>query len=137
MPFTIQECEAAMKSTRLFHAVLIALFAITLNQVALAESGSFSKTLTVSDAPTVFLTTGSGGIQLDGAEGKVSAHTGSGHIKLQNVNGGLDASTGSGGIEAEGTAKTDWDLHTGSGGIHVRMPSQAGYKVDAHSGSGS
>src|SRR5438309_1121229 len=64
MPFTISNVRQAMKSTRLFHAVLIALFAVTLNQVALAESatGSFSKTLTVSDAPNVLITTGSGNI---------------------------------------------------------------------------
>jgi DUF4097 and DUF4098 domain-containing protein YvlB len=101
-----------------------------------AESGSGH--LRVSRISNeVHLNTGSGSIELDGAEGNVSAHTGSGHIKLFKVNGGLEASTGSGGIEAEGLAKSDWDLHTGSGGIRVRMPSQSGFKVDAHSGSGT
>jgi DUF4097 and DUF4098 domain-containing protein YvlB len=100
-----------------------------------AESGSGG--IRVSKiANEVHLNTGSGGIQLDGAEGKVTAHTGSGHIRLNNVNGGLDASTGSGGIEAEGNATRDWELHTGSGGIRVRLPQQAGFKLDAHSGSG-
>ncbi|MCU1287001.1 MAG: hypothetical protein JWO13_3351 [Acidobacteriales bacterium] len=100
-----------------------------------AESGS-GRIRVNKIASEVKLQTGSGGIELNGAEGNVNAHTGSGHIRLYNINGGLNASTGSGGVEAEGNAKGDWDIHTGSGGIRVKVPSQAGFRVDAQSGSG-
>jgi DUF4097 and DUF4098 domain-containing protein YvlB len=55
-----------MKSTRAFRSVLIAVFALTLTQVALAAdaSGSFSKTLTVSGTPEISITTGSGRINV-------------------------------------------------------------------------
>ncbi len=62
--------------------------------------------------------------------------TGSGSIRLNDVHGILRAHSGSGSINIEGQPTGDWSMVAGSGGIVVRLPAQAGFNLDAHTGSG-
>ena len=81
--------------------------------------------------------TGSGSIKLEQTgpgDGKVE--TGSGSVELQNVRGALRVRTGSGDITAQGQPSGEWSLHTGSGRILVRLPSGAGFELNAHTSSG-
>jgi hypothetical protein len=81
--------------------------------------------------------TGSGNLQLSQtAPGPVKVTTGSGTAQLSGLRGSLYAQTGSGGITADGQPTGDWILHAGSGDLTVRIPSSAGFDLDAHSGSG-
>ncbi|HET7871399.1 MAG TPA: DUF4097 family beta strand repeat-containing protein [Terriglobales bacterium] len=82
--------------------------------------------------------TGSGEIELNQvAAGDVTAHAGSGNVKIRGVKGGLRADTGSGDIDAEGEVLHDWRLGAGSGNITLKVPSQASFNLDAHTGSGT
>jgi hypothetical protein len=82
--------------------------------------------------------TGSGDVTLEQeAPGDVVAKTGSGSVRLQNVRGGVEARTGSGEVEVNGEPTGNWEIHTGSGSINLRLPSQAGFDLDARSSSGS
>jgi DUF4097 and DUF4098 domain-containing protein YvlB len=56
---------------------------------------------------------------------------------LRGVKGSLRAETGSGDIEAEGEIAHDWRLGAGSGNIHLKLPSQASFDLDARTSSGS
>lgn len=84
------------------------------------------------------LTTGSGNIrltQIGSGDGRVS--TGSGNLILSGVKGGVHGSSGSGSITVDGQPSRDWSLHTGSGNIRLRVPSSAGFDLDAHTDSGA
>ncbi len=82
--------------------------------------------------------TGSGSIELEQtAAGDVDVQTGSGGISLRGVKGRLRARAGSGSILAEGTPTGEWLLHSGSGGVTLRLPADAGFELDASTGSGS
>jgi len=81
--------------------------------------------------------TGSGGVTLSQTgNGDVDISTGSGTIRATGVSGGLRIHTGSGGITAEGQQSGRWDLETSSGSITIRLPENAGFDLNAHSGSG-
>ncbi len=81
--------------------------------------------------------TGSGDIELRATgPGAVRAEAGSGSVELHGVSGSLNAQTGSGNIEAEGTPEGPWVVHTGSGSVRLRLPQQASFELDAHTGSG-
>ena len=81
--------------------------------------------------------TGSGGIELRATgPGAVRAEAGSGNVELHGVSGSLNAQTGSGNIEAEGAPEGPWIVHTGSGSVRLRLPQQASFELDAHTGSG-
>jgi DUF4097 and DUF4098 domain-containing protein YvlB len=81
--------------------------------------------------------TGSGNLRLSqSAPGAVKVTTGSGTAQLSHIRGSLRAQTGSGGISAEGEPTGDWVLHAGSGDLTVRLPSTAGFDLNARSGSG-
>lgn len=81
--------------------------------------------------------TGSGGIELRATgPGNVRAEAGSGNVELHGIRGSLNAQTGSGSIEAEGAPEGPWIVHTGSGSVRLRLPQQAGFELDAHTGSG-
>ena len=67
----------------------------------------------------------------------IDVGTGSGGIRLENVRGALRASAGSGHISAGGQMAGEWNLRTGSGGVDVRLPSDAAFDLEAHTGSGS
>jgi hypothetical protein len=82
--------------------------------------------------------TGSGSIELEQtAAGDVDVQTGSGGITLRGVKGRLHARTGSGSISAEGVPSAEWRLHSGSGGVTLRLPADAGFELEASTGSGS
>jgi hypothetical protein len=104
----------------------------------------------------VHATTGSGNIRAHGIAGGLSAHTGSGTveyeqtapgdvdietgsggIEVRGVHGAVHARAGSGHIEVEGSPTGDWRLHTGSGGVTLRLPADAGFELDASTGSGT
>lgn len=82
--------------------------------------------------------TGSGHITLDqSAPGSVRAETGSGGLDLRGVRGSLEATAGSGTISAEGDPTGSWNVHTGSGSVHLKLASDTGFDLDAHTNSGS
>jgi DUF4097 and DUF4098 domain-containing protein YvlB len=82
-------------------------------------------------------TTGSGGVTLSqNASGDVDISTGSGTVRASGIRGGLRIHTGSGGITAEGEQAGRWDLEASSGSITIRLPENAGFDLNAHSGSG-
>ncbi len=82
--------------------------------------------------------TGSGSVTLlETAPGDVDVSTGSGSLRLEGVHGALHASTASGNILVEGEGEGSWRLSTASGNVTVRLPSQQGYTLHAHTVSGS
>ena len=82
--------------------------------------------------------TGSGHLALEqSAPGSVRAESGSGGLELHHLHGTLRAQTGSGSIQADGEATGEWMVRTGSGGIELRMPQNASFDLNAHTGSGS
>jgi DUF4097 and DUF4098 domain-containing protein YvlB len=82
--------------------------------------------------------TGSGNVELtQTAPGDVEAETGSGNIALHGVHGRIRAHAGSGSVTAEGSPTGDWSLHTASGSVTVRLPADAGFNLEASSGSGN
>jgi DUF4097 and DUF4098 domain-containing protein YvlB len=119
-----------------------------------AHSGSGSQTVTGITGP-VNVSTGSGSIRLTDIRGGVHANTGSGGVMLTQAgagdvdittgSGSVDASgirgalrvhTGSGRITVQGEQTGRWDLDTGSGSVNIRLPQNAGFDLNAHSGSG-
>jgi DUF4097 and DUF4098 domain-containing protein YvlB len=82
--------------------------------------------------------TGSGTVELEQtAPGDVNISTGSGGIEIRGVDGALNARAGSGTIRIDGKVSGPWNLVTGSGSIHLRLPPDAAFDLDAHTGSGS
>jgi DUF4097 and DUF4098 domain-containing protein YvlB len=82
--------------------------------------------------------TGSGHLTLEqSAPGSVHAETGSGGLELRNVKGSLQASAGSGDVRVEGEATGGWMVRTGSGSVQLKLPGNASFDLDAHTGSGS
>jgi DUF4097 and DUF4098 domain-containing protein YvlB len=81
--------------------------------------------------------TGSGHLSLEQtAPGSVRAQTGSGGLELRNVHGSLQAQAGSGSIRADGEATGEWVVRTGSGSVQLRLPQNASFDLNAHTGSG-
>jgi putative adhesin len=81
--------------------------------------------------------TGSGGVTLSQTgNGDVDISTGSGTVRANGIRGALRIHSGSGGITAEGEQTGRWDLDTSSGSITIRLPENAGFDLNAHSGSG-
>lgn len=82
--------------------------------------------------------TGSGHLTLEqSAAGSVHAQTGSGGLELRHVKGSLQAEAGSGDVTVEGEATGEWMVRTGSGSVQLRLPNNASFDLDAHTGSGS
>jgi DUF4097 and DUF4098 domain-containing protein YvlB len=80
---------------------------------------------------------GSGDIRLEiTGSGDARVHTGSGDIELRGVNGTLQVEAGSGDVRVEGAQTGTWDVRTGSGNVELRLPDQAGYDLQASTGSG-
>ena len=88
-------------------------------------------------AGAITAVTGSGDIRLEQtAPGDVRVETGSGGAEVSGVRGGLDARAGSGSITVSGEPTSEWRLHSGSGTLTVRLTSQVGFDLDAHTSSG-
>jgi len=82
--------------------------------------------------------TGSGSVTLrQTAAGEVDVSTGSGTLELSGVRGPVRAQTASGNINVEGVGEGNWRLSTASGSVAVRLPSQQGFTLRAHTVSGS
>jgi len=80
---------------------------------------------------------GSGDIHLETkGGGDARVHTGSGDIDLRGIHGGLSVEAGSGDVNVEGTQTSPWEIRTGSGNVELTLPSQAGYELQASTGSG-
>jgi len=104
----------------------------------------------------VNVSTGSGSITAEGVAGAFEAHSGSGDVsltqvapgdvvvttgsgssELQGIVGALRVKAGSGRIIVDGQQDGAWSLDTGSGSVRVSLPTDAAFKLDAESGSGS
>jgi hypothetical protein len=81
--------------------------------------------------------TGSGDARFEGIEAeRVEVKTGSGDVEVRDLRCALVARTGSGDIQAEGQPTGEWRLHTGSGEVKLRLPSDLGFNLEAHTNSG-
>ena len=82
--------------------------------------------------------TGSGSVYLvQTGPGDVHVDTGSGSAELHGVAGAVDVDTGSGRISVEGRQEGGrWKLDAGSGSIHVKLPSDAAFTLDARTRTG-
>lgn len=112
---------------------------------------SISYDITAPANSRIAANTGSGGIDIQGFQGRLSAdtgsgdvslrdigaevrsHTGSGRILAENVGAPFVASTGSGDMDVSLNSAGDVDVHTGSGGIRV---DHANGSLRARTGSG-
>lgn len=80
---------------------------------------------------------GSGDIRLEAREsGDVRVHTGSGNIAVRGVKGSLNLQAGSGDITVEGVQTQAWEVRTGSGDVRLHLPHDAGFELNASTGSG-
>lgn len=102
------------------------------------NSNTGSGSITINDVSgRVKANTGSGSVMLrQTGSGDVDITTGSGSVEVSGVRGALRIHTGSGRITAQGEQTGRWDLETGSGSVNIRLPENAGFDLDAHSGSG-
>jgi hypothetical protein len=81
--------------------------------------------------------TGSGSVRLTQvAPGDVVVRTGSGSSELHGVVGALRVKAGSGRIEVDGRQEGPWNIDTGSGSVRIKLPEDAAFELDAHTGSG-
>ena len=109
-------------------------------------------------AGRIRIDTGDGNVTADGVRGTVRMHSGDGHIDGTNMDGSLDVDTGDGrinvrgrfdalnlktgdgSIEAEASSGSkiisSWTLRSGDGHINLRLPSDFGADLDAHTGDG-
>lgn len=87
----------------------------------------------------IHATSGSGSIRMDRTPSRIVTHTGSGSINISGAENDLRASTGSGSIHIDGNPAPSsyWDIHASSGGITLTVPTDAGFRIHARSGSGS
>lgn len=71
--------------------------------------------------------------------GPVRVKTGIGEIRLQDPGAFVEAKTGTGSISCVGEPRGDWTLEAGTGGVELRIPREAGFRLDAeaHSPFGS
>ncbi len=80
---------------------------------------------------------GSGSVRLaQSAPGDVQVRTGSGSIELSGIEGALQARAGSGRVTVDGRPSGRWSVGTGSGSIRLELPEDAGFDLQAGSGSG-
>ncbi len=106
----------------------------------------------------VNLSTGDGGIEIDGLKGEMDLHSGDGSENLDNVEGNLCANTSDGHIRATGrfdelnlktgdghidvraasgsTLAGTWKLETGDGNVSLDLPGDLSADVDLHTGDG-
>jgi len=105
---------------------------------ATAETGSGGIELSHISGD-IHATTGSGSIRMDRTPSRIVTHTGSGTINISGAGNDLRASSGSGSIHIDGnpTPSSYWDIHASSGSVTLTVPSDAGFRVHARSGSGS
>jgi hypothetical protein len=82
--------------------------------------------------------TGSGDLSLaQAADGDVDIETGAGTIDVTGARRALRASTGAGNIRVDGRPAADWDIDSKAGSIHLRVPPDSRFEVDANTAAGS
>ena len=101
-----------------------------------AQTGSGNQAIGSVDGP-VRAQTGSGNIRIERAGGSLHAQTGSGNIEADSVGGEVRAQTGSGSVQVRQVTRADVSVQTGSGSVTLNLPPDAGYTLDARTGSGS
>jgi len=111
---------------------------IDIGSRATAETGSGGIELSQVGGD-IHATTGSGSIRMDRTPSRIVTHTGSGTINISGAGNDLRASSGSGSVHVDGNPgpSSYWDIHASSGSITLTVPSDAGFRVHARSGSGS
>lgn len=97
--------------------------------------------ITVNGVSGAFrLRTGDGRVEATRIDGTLDADTGDGSIRVRGRLDGMTLHTGDGSIEAELTdgskITTGWDVGTGDGHITLRLPSNFGAELDAHTNDG-
>jgi DUF4097 and DUF4098 domain-containing protein YvlB len=85
---------------------------------------------------SVRATTGAGTIVAEDLVDDVRLETGAGNIEARGLRGRLDANSGAGSIKTSGELKKDWRLNVGAGSIHLALPVDASFDLDAASGFG-
>ena len=70
-------------------------------------------------------------------EGDVDVETGSSAVTIDGLDGGLAVSTQSGRVRVSGNPRRPWQVTTGSSAIDAEFSANAGFTLDATSGSGS
>ncbi len=80
------------------------------------------------------VTTGSGGLRVNGVGREVEAKAGSGDIQLESIQGAVTARTGSGGIRAAGIGNS-FQAITGSGDVQLQQTAPGAVEVETGSGS--
>lgn len=86
----------------------------------------------------VRLHAGSGDIEVSDPKDNLVAETGSGNVTVNSAHADLRIHTGSGEIQVDGNpgASNYWDLRASSGDVTLRVPSDASFRLYAHSSSG-
>lgn len=92
--------------------------------------------LTVPANTKLSFTTRSGDLSVEGIHGPVEFNSGSGDLRVRSVRDKVSAHTGSGDVELEDSGNGGIDVETSSGDVVVRLASEAGYDLSAHTGSG-
>lgn len=92
--------------------------------------------LTVPANAKLTFTTGSGDLSVEGIHGPVEFTSGSGDLRVRSVRDKVRAHTGSGDVELEDSGNGGIEVETSSGDVAVRLASQVGYDLSAHTGSG-
>jgi Toastrack DUF4097 len=104
------------------------------------DTGSGPCEITGFDGRELNCDTGSGPVRIRRAKAElIVADTGSGPIRVEQAEAAeFRGDTGSGGIDAElgGAALRRVKASTGSGRVHLRLPADASFDVDADQGSG-
>lgn len=101
-----------------------------------AHSGSGSIEA-VGVAGAVTARAGSGGIRVEHVgRGDLDVSASSGHVTVTGVDGAARISSSSGGVDVEGRPSGPWDIHSSSGSVVLRVPRDAAFDLDAHTGSG-
>jgi DUF4097 and DUF4098 domain-containing protein YvlB len=120
------------------------------------QANTGSGDIELAGARSAVARTGSGSIRALSIGGNLTAHSGSGDIAVaQEAAGHIDISTGSGSVDVRGargpvrvrassgdvsvagTPSDAWDLSASSGSIDLQLAADAGFDLDAHTGSGS
>ena len=125
----------------------------------IAESGSGDIVIDGVQQGTVQALAGSGDVNVANVNESVTLHSGSGDVNARNVDGQVIATDGSGDIAVRdstlsGQSRLEtgsgdvnfngslaptgtYQIRSGSGDVHVTLPDNAAFQLDAHSDSGS
>jgi Putative adhesin len=112
---------------------------ITVDRVDGSFNGSTGSGSIRAGAVTGAITarTSSGGIDVSQTgSGDVDVSSSSGTVHVRGVRGRLEASTTSGGLHVQGEPSGGWRLSASSGSVEIDLPDNAGFELDAGTGSG-